>query len=262
MTTDCLRNVLLFVATQTEAEQLEAVAGELGLEFRSETHPQAGEYREIQDDGSFRAVVVRTAIGALGYKGSAHQGIYYRSAFPAHPIIQLGMAFGIDPTKQAIGDVLISGSLVPYDFRTAVSHEGGYRVDYSRLQRRPADGALVALFEQAIAPLRTRGNFEVHVGAILSGGVVVRSTEFKHELIGLLPPAEEPIVGGEMEAVGLLSVSPPETPAWIVVKGISDFGEKKRPRHFDRDRLRACRNAAWFVLNALASAEPARDDFE
>ena len=31
-----------------------------------------------------------------------------------------------------------------------------------------------------------------------------------------------------MEGVGLVSVSSPEDPAWIVVKGISDFADEDR----------------------------------
>ena len=38
-----------------------------------------------------------------------------------------------------------------------------------------------------------------------------------------IPAGEAPIVGGEMEGIGLLGLS--ETPVWCIVKGVSDFAE-------------------------------------
>ena len=57
-----------------------------------------------------------------------------------------------------------------------------------------------------------------------------------------------------MEGVGLLSVSSADDPAWVVVKGISDFAEDTRSEEFERTRELACRNSARFVLSALMRA--------
>ena len=60
-----------------------------------------------------------------------------------------------------------------------------------------------------------------------------------------------------MEGVGLLSVSPANEPAWIVVKGISDFADENRDVVIEQYRPIACRNAADFVLRALLNAHHA-----
>lgn len=248
---DC--SLLLFIATTTEKEQLEAEARAMGLNFQKSYHSRLGRYYELGEVGDFRVVVVRTEMGPLSFNGSAAKGIFFKGGTPATAIVQLGMAFGIDPTRQDCGDVLVSSSLIPYDRRKAVAHEGHYRMDYMSAHRHPAKPSLLELF------LKAGGQqglpFKVHTGAILSGGTAIYSSRFRDELVGCFPHPLEEIVGGEMEGVGLLSISPLDDPAWIIVKGISDFAEDKRTEDFKEMRKLACRNSAMFVLNALLNAK-------
>lgn len=60
-----------------------------------------------------------------------------------------------------------------------------------------------------------------------------------------------PIIGGEMEGIGLLSTSDPSKPTWIVVKAISDFADGEDPKTLPERRELACANSAEFVLRAL-----------
>ena len=69
-----------------------------------------------------------------------------------------------------------------------------------------------------------------------------------------MPAGDDPIVGGEMEGVGLLAASlKADDPIWCVVKGISDFADENRDAEIVIGRPRACRNAATFVLSALVN---------
>jgi nucleoside phosphorylase len=87
---------------------------------------------------------------------------------------------------------------------------------------------------------------------MLSGAARIYSRCFRDELVRNVPAGEEPIVGGEMEVVGLLAASAgPDDPIWCVVKGISDFADKDRDAIFEQSRAQACRNAAEFILSAL-----------
>lgn len=99
----------------------------------------------------------------------------------------------------------------------------------------------------------TRGGhpFGVHVGTLLSGGARIFSSRFRDDLVGNVPPGRDRIVGGEMEGVGLLSVSPADKPLWAVVKGISDFADEDRDGIIETTRQLACENAVRFVLSAL-----------
>ncbi|MGH7171321.1 MAG: hypothetical protein ACRELG_13665 [Gemmataceae bacterium] len=69
-----------------------------------------------------------------------------------------------------------------------------------------------------------------------------------------VPHGNEPIVGGEMEGVGLLAAAvKADDPVWCVVKGISDFADEKRDEDIKTGMSVAPRNAAYFVLSSLVN---------
>jgi adenosylhomocysteine nucleosidase len=89
---------------------------------------------------------------------------------------------------------------------------------------------------------------------MLSGAARIQSQRFRDELVRSLPADGDPIVGGEMEGVGLLAASlSSDDPIWCVVKGISDFADEGRDAAIEECRPIACRNAAAFVLAALTN---------
>lgn len=245
-------DLLLFYATTTERQQLEAVAREVGLPFQRQHHDTLGRYYALGMVGDFEVIAVRTEMGPLKYGGSASKGLFFKVGSLATAIVQLGMAFGIDPSQQNPGDVLVSSSLIPYDRRKVLAHEEHYRFDYTDAVLQPARPSMLELFLRERE--RNEWPFRIHVGAVLSGGTAIYCTKFRDELVTAFQPSADPIVGGEMEAVGLVSVSPPEDPAWIMVKGISDFAEDTRPDDWERTRELACHNSVLFVLSALVKA--------
>jgi adenosylhomocysteine nucleosidase len=170
------------------------------------------------------------------------------------------MAFGIDPRHQQPGDVLVSSSLIPYDNRDVrlaprpllkrlVCGEG-YVTEYPDANRQPARPSLINLFLRE----KSRGGhpFGIHFGALLSGAARIHSRRFRNELVEQVPAGDDPIVGGEMEGVGLLAASTDDdNPIWCVVKGIADFADENRDMVIEKNRDPACLNAANFVLSAL-----------
>ncbi|HEY4241936.1 MAG TPA: hypothetical protein VGM88_19085 [Kofleriaceae bacterium] len=271
---------ILVVATRTEEEQLEAATVELGLPF-TKRHGEAGDYYDlgkIGGDRGNRVVAIKVDMGPFGFRGSASSVIRHRVAFSAQGVICLGMAFGIDAATQDIGDVLVSQALLPYDNRDVVCDNGfvarvvarvrgepAHRYDYSRVGVFPAREALFRLFERHHT-IRPDGSRRVHVGSLLSGGSRVFCagyrdrlvTEVRRDIVAATAKGEPramlpPIIGGEMEGVGLLSASRKRSPSWIVVKGISDFADGRGRASLPARRDLACRNSARFVLEALAA---------
>jgi nucleoside phosphorylase len=263
--------LLLFVATPAEEEALKQAARGRGLTFERIRNPRLGEYHWLGVVGNETVIAIRPArergrvvMGAIGRLGSAAKAIRLREATGAQGIVQLGMAFGIDPRYQRAGDVLVSSSLVPYDNRTIRAappsrlqrllhlEPPSYIVDYSGADREPARPSLVELFFRERE--RRAHSFGIHVGAILSGAARIQSERFRDELVRGLPADGDPIVGGEMEGVGLLAASlTADDPIWCVVKGISDFADESRDAVIEECRPIACRNAAEFVLSALTN---------
>lgn len=116
-----------------------------------------------------------------------------------------------------------------------------------RATRQYSSAALTALFQRE----QDRGGhaFGVHIGALLSGAARIHTRVFRNELVRLVPGGDDPIVGGEMEGIGLLGAA--EEPVWCVVKGIVDFADENRDAVYEQYRPIACRNAANFVLSAI-----------
>ena len=192
-------------------------------------------------------------MGAIRHEGSAYKAILLQRTAGATSIIQMGMAFGVDPDTQRHGDVLVARTIFPYDDRVIRSDAAGAPIiDYSRTQRRKAKPALVKLFERE----SNRGghSFDTHVGTLLSGSARIFCRRFRSDLVNAIPPARDPVIGGDMEGMGLLSVSPADRLLWAVVKGISDFADEDRDGIIDMTRPLACTNAARFVLTALRNS--------
>jgi nucleoside phosphorylase len=148
--------------------------------------------------------------------------------------------------------VLVSSSLIPYDNRDVkpLNSAPGYQSDYSALKLEPAREVLVARCQRERE--RSKYSFGIEVGALLSGAARIHCAAFRDELYRNVPHGNEPIIGGEMEGVGLLAgASRPGDPVWCVVKGISDFADENRDDDIGKSLPQAAHNAAKFVLSGL-----------
>ena len=192
-------------------------------------------------------------MGPLGFGGSASRGIVAQNFTGATFIVQIGMAFGVNRDVQRIGDVIVSTEIIPHDSRKVTSDPDGaqpYLVDHSGAGRFAAKESMITMFRAESESAQR--DFQVFFGALLSGGARIFSEAFRNQLVIGSPAGDEDIIGGEMEGVGLLSVSPADEPLWIVVKGIWDFADELRDSEIDVTRSVACGNAARFVLSALS----------
>jgi nucleoside phosphorylase len=260
-TDDLKCDILLFCATQTEREQLEKGARELGISFEERNEARVGTYFTLGTIGPNRVRAVKTRMGSFFHQASASQAVILRAASSATSIIQVGMAFGIDRTAQKHGDVLVSKWIFPYDYRI-IEHVAGkegqpdrYIIDYPDRNRFPPKQSLLKLFERESS--EGKHDFTTHFGGILSGGSRIRSQLYLRELLAAVTGGAGPggYVGGEMEGVGLLAASEKAKPVWVIVKGISDFADDQQRAEVEARRAKACLNAVRFVLAALKKAD-------
>jgi len=241
-------DIVLFTATASEVEALESAAAELAIRVELRDGP-LGEHRWLGKVGHTRVLAAKTSMGALDYRGSGARAVHYVDATQATGVISIGMAFGCDPENQTLGDVLVGTQVVPYDNRDVRQVDGVITTSYERVKRRRAKKSLVRLMEDHARRLDAT---TVHFGALLSGAARIHCAAFRDELRTQVPQEGDPIIGGEMEGVGLLAASKPADPNWLVVKGISDFGDEDRDDVIEESRRPACLAAARFVLRALA----------
>lgn len=246
-------DILLFVTTQDEVKALRHAARALQLTFEPQTSEKLGDYFDLAMVGRHRVLAVRTRMGTFQHGASTSQAILFEQATGAQRLIAVGMAFGINREVQHFGEVLISQSIFPYDAREMVDSPEGPIPNYEKTKYRLANKGLVNMLERE--KKRTPYGFDISFGALLSGGARVSSRQFRDELFKRVPPGQYPLIGGDMEGVGLLAVAPADNPVWIVVKGISDFGEGPVPDTDPGRRAAACLNAATFVLSAIRNED-------
>jgi nucleoside phosphorylase len=245
-------DLILLFSTPSEEKALKEAATRRGLRFGA----RAGRYAECYPlgvIGTDRVTAVRCEVGPMGSGGSAATALFSKIETGATAIVTVGMCFGVQEGGQGFGDVVVSTALIPYDRREVYPDPTGvrpYRVDYAKASWLPANRALVSALRRGLAGAPF--SFRVHFGALLSGGARIHSTQFREELVASVPAGEDPIVGGEMEGVGLLSSSPPDDPDWVIVKGISDFASDEGGTQVREHRLSACRNAVEYLFYALS----------
>ena len=238
-------NLLLVTVTKVEATALlsawEAVSG-----TPSKPRVINGKiYHSLGSVGGLNHFMVQSEMGTIGLGAAlltVHEGI---EALSPTAVIMVGIAFGVDPSTQKIGDILVSQRIQSYEPQ--------------RLGRGlPATPKVVPRGDRAAASPRLLNWFHagdltwkgapVRFGLILSGEKLVDNQDFRNQLIRLEPEA----IGGEMEGAGLYAAAQNSNTEWILVKAISDWADGTR----DTDKIaiqeNAARNAAQFVLHALS----------
>jgi hypothetical protein len=154
-----------------------------------------------------------------------------------------GIAFGLSPGKQKIGDVLVAKMISIYGpkrqnadgtvtYRGSKPPSGATLHDRFRTGRgwsfnRP-DGVAVA----------------VHSGEILSGEDLVDNLAVREALRADFPNA----IGGEMEGAGLYAAADEAKTEWIVVKAICDWADGRK---HSRYQPLAAAAAASFIAHVL-----------
>ena len=109
-------DVLLFTAVSEEKKAVGDVARELGLQH-IKGKSVLGDYVDLGTIGISRVLRVETHMGPFSSTGSAAKALQWLAATQARAIIGVGMAFGTLPKSQKHGDILVSTSLLPYDYK-------------------------------------------------------------------------------------------------------------------------------------------------
>jgi len=202
--------------------------------------------------GRFTAALVKSEMGSLGRDAAA--ATIADAIQEVHPraVVAVGVAFGSDPTKQRLGQVLISRSIISYEqYREGAKREwrGGKVEPGPRLRDRFS--AALESWNAECPPER-----KAKLGPLLSGEKLIDDPLFKQELLDAFPDA----IGGEMEGVGVYGASSRHEVEWIVVKAICDWADGSK-KDDDVIQEQAAANAAGLVLRVF-QAEDALNGFQ
>ncbi len=199
-------------------------------------------YREF---GTLNGTQVYLTLSEMGSGGlgaaqqTVHKGI---AALRPDAVVMVGIAFGLDDKKQAIGDILVSQQLMLYDIQRV-----GKEAILPRGDRPHASPWLLNHLKSA--DLDWSGA-TVRFGLLLTGEKLIDNIDYREALRELEPEA----IGGEMEGSGLYVACQDAKVDWILIKAICDFADgHKSEDKATRQRL-AAENSAAFLAHALLHA--------
>ena len=254
-------DVLLITVTQVETQAVfQALQETLG---RGYTHHRIDQkiYYDLGEIGGARVWLARSEMGS-STPGGALSTVYKAiDALQPGAIVMVGIAFGVNPRQQRIGDVLVAKQLTLYDLQRVGTGAEGQFVIALRGDRPSAPGGLLEQFRHGAlewppksppepAPYRpssTGAGPRVRFGLILSGDKLIDHQDFSEQLLGF----EREAIGGEMEGAGLYIAANDRKVDWLLVKAISDWADGKKERNREKHQETAARNAARFTLHTL-----------
>jgi nucleoside phosphorylase len=235
-------DVLIFTATNVELQYA------LG-----KTLPLAGQTTILQGVsgnetyflgrfGAFNAVLTKTRMGTVGAGAATLAAEQALRVWQPRAAFMVGIAFGKDPAKQHIGEVLVASAIIPYEPRRVGSQtivRGIAMSSDPRLQNR---------FENALGWNFTLPNGEkckFDIGQLLSGNQLIDDEQAKKNLFAEFPVA----IGGEMEGAGFYAAAAQHRVPALLIKAICDWGDGKK--HKAHQPLAAAASVSFlhFVLS-------------
>lgn len=218
-------NVVLMTATEVERDAVLRLLKPLPPWRKVLTGFIGPETYYVGKFGAFKAVVTKCRPGSVDPGAATLAANEARRLWHPRAIIMPGIAFGKDPTKQTMADLLVASQVISYEQQRV----GGEIIDRGSIP--PSNPTLLNRFEHppGWSFARPDGSpCKLHIGPILSGEKLVDDPEFKASLLHRFPQA----IGGEMEGAGLCAAAIRGSVPWILVKAICDWADgKKHGKH-------------------------------
>jgi nucleoside phosphorylase len=195
--------------------------------------------------GVVNGTQVYHAISEMGSGGpGAMQQTSEKAVRALNPVavIAIGVGFGVDESKQGIGDVLISIQLSLYELVKKKK-----KMQRQRGDKPHASPWLINHFKVAKAGWE---NAEVHFGLMLTGEKLIDEIDYRNQLLKVEPEA----IGGEMEGAGLYVTCLDYKIDWIVLKAICDWADGTKSRNKKKRQEKAAKNACDLLIHALKKA--------
>jgi nucleoside phosphorylase/Tol biopolymer transport system component len=208
-------------------------------------------YFDLGVIGGARTFLVQSEMGASGPAGATlvvHEGI---KALSPSAVIMVGVAFGLIPEKQRLGDILVSRQLSGYELQKIEQGPGGEEIIRPRGDRVPASPRLLSRLRASIFDWQGP---KVHFGLMLSGDKLANHKNFRKKLLGIEPEA----IGGEMEGTGVYAAAHRNKVDWILIKAICDWADEHKD---DTYQQQAAEHAARFLLQVLRQGGLAENNF-
>jgi len=239
-------NILIITATKVESSAvLDAFKKATGKEATSQSI-RSRVYFDFGMVNGARIFMTKCEMGSNSLGASQQAVAKGIDALKPSAVIMVGIAFGVDEEKQAIGEILVSQQLQLYDLQKVGTRQKKSNI----ILRGDKPHASTWLFNHFDSADQTWKGANVHFGLVLSGEKLVDNFDYREQLKGFGPEA----IGGEMEGAGLYVSCQDKKVDWIVVKGICDWADGKKAEDKKERQKTAAENSVAFLLHALQFA--------
>ncbi|MGD0959889.1 MAG: NACHT domain-containing protein, partial [Methylomonas sp.] len=168
------------------------------------------------------------------------------TAWRPKAVIAIGIAFGVNSSKQNIGDVLVSTQLRLYE----PSRQNANGESTSRGSTPDASPLLLNRIKTVDVNVKHAQRLEwpkLIFGQILTGEKLVDNLDFRNDLLANFPEA----IGGEMEGGGIYVSAHAAKVDWIVVKAICDWADGNKGKDKAENQKLAAENAVRVIKAAI-----------
>jgi len=198
--------------------------------------------------GNYNIAHVQCSMGSLARDSSIMTVRTALEKLKSKIVIMIGIAFGVNETKQHIGDVLLSESIIPYNAKRV-----GKKETIKRGIEAPSSKILFNRFKNIKTTWEhfLDGNTKAKLipTRLLSGEELVDNLEHRNKLITDNPDSK----GGEMEGAGVYAACDGKAD-WIVVKGICDFADGDKGKDKDARQIIAINSALSACMEIFNSS--------
>jgi nucleoside phosphorylase len=240
-------DVLIVTVTKTESKSVLKIFKEITKNDSKLMSIGQRTYHDLGKVYGRKVSMVQSEMGAGGLGASLQTVQKGIEALSPWAVIMVGIAFGVDPQKQAIGDILVAKQLINYE-PSRIGKKNiprGSKVDVS--DKLLNDFKSAGLYWDEAKENKNKAN--VRFGLILSGEKLVDDLPFRNQLRKREPEA----IGGEMEGAGLYAACQIAKKDWILVKSICDWADGHKEEGREERQNLAAENSARFLLYMLKS---------
>ena len=235
-------DIVLVTTTEVERKALYEVMKPFpGYEGLVEGSVHHNTYR-LGQFGRYIAAHVESTMGSQARSGSMLTVRDAIAELAPKAVVIIGIAFGLKPVKQRLGDVIIAETIIPYELQRIdqkVTHRG---------QPLPCGPILSERFRTRRTGWKLdRGmdTVEVFQEPLLSGEKLSDNPVFRGSLVEAFPTAH----GGEMEGAGAYGATERMSVEVILVKAICDWGDGNKTDRAQPFAAKAAVSLSHYVLS-------------
>lgn len=200
---------------------------------------------DIVDTETDRGRIGLVCLNQMGNVAAGIAAARLLEVFDLDIVVNLGLAAGVDSSKQALGDIVVAEKIRYYESGKMKSDVFEAAPEYSNVRSH-----FVSALQEAewlhwpLGVSLTGQPRKVSFGTIASGDKVIANSEFVRTLL----KQDRKTVGIEMESYGIAAALFGRKEKFLLIRGISDFADESKS---DDGRLSAMEGAVRFFDQSL-----------